>query len=91
MLLNLLGESKLDARGYIREADGLIRHTDANSCRKTSTEKILNYLKEDVSKEQKTDIPENESYAVEVTYAPDCMESLISHYEYLINPVLKRN
>jgi thymidylate synthase ThyX len=87
MLLNLLGESKLDARGYIREADGLIRHTDANCCRKVSTGKVLEYLKKDVSKEQRTDIPENESYSVGVTYAPDCMESLISHYEYLINPL----
>jgi hypothetical protein len=87
MLLNLLGESKLDARGYIREADGLIRHTDANCCRKASTEKVLQYLREDISYEQITDIPENESYAVGVTYSPDCMESLISHYEYLINPL----
>lgn len=87
MLLNLLGESKLDARGYLREADGLIRHTDANCCRKSSTEKVLKYLREDVSKEQITDIPEGESYAVKVSYSPDCMESLISHYEYLINPL----
>ena len=87
MLLNLLGESKLDARGYIREAEGLIRHTNANTCRKSSTEKILEYLKKDISDEQITDIPESESYAAEVTYSPDCMESLISHYEALINPL----
>jgi len=87
MLLNLLGDSKLEARGYIREADSLIRHTDANCCRKASTEKILKYLREDISEEQITDIPESESYAVEVSYAPDCMESLLSHYEYLVNPL----
>ena len=30
LLLNLLGDSDLEARGYIREADGLIRHTEFN-------------------------------------------------------------
>ena len=87
MLLNLLGESNLEARGYIREADGLIRHTDANCCRKNSTDKILEYMKESFSSEQKREIPESESYAVKVSYSPDCMESLVSHYEYLINPL----
>jgi hypothetical protein len=40
-----------------------------------------------MSKNQRTDIPESESEAVRVSYAPDCMEALISHYENLINPL----
>ncbi len=91
LLINLLGESKLETRGYIREADGLIRHTDANSCRKNSTQEILNYLRREISKEQVTNIPENETEGVKISYSPDCMEALISHYESLINPLGSRN
>jgi thymidylate synthase ThyX len=87
MLLNLLGESTMEARGYIREADGLIRHTDANSCRKDTTEEILKYLKNDMSIEQVTNLPESEIDSVKISYSPDCMEALISHYEALINPL----
>lgn len=87
LLLNLLGESKLESRGYIREADTLLRHTDPNCCRKNSTEQILNYLKEDISEEQIKDLPESETEGIKVSYSPDCMEGLVSHYEYLINPL----
>ncbi len=87
MLKNILGDSTLEARGYIREADGLIRHTDPNCCRKDSSEEIISLLKEELSREQITDIPENEYETIKVSYTPDCMEALISHYEALINPL----
>ncbi len=87
LLVNLLGESSLDAKGYIREADSLIRHTDANCSRKNSTEEIVEYLNKFVSKEQIKDIPENEIDSVVVSYCPDCTETLVSHYELLINPL----
>lgn len=87
LLLNLLGESNLEARGYIREADGLIRHTDANGCRKSSTKNILEYMRRGISTEQSKNIPECEEEAIKVSYSPDCMEALISHYEALINPL----
>ncbi|MHC1716540.1 MAG: FAD-dependent thymidylate synthase [Candidatus Dojkabacteria bacterium] len=87
LLVNLLGESKLDAKGYIREAESLIRHTDANCNRKLSTKEIINYLGKEISKKQKKDIPENECVSVDVQYSPDCTETLISHYELLINPL----
>ena len=87
MLLNLLGDSNLEARGYIREADGLIRHTDPNCCRKDSSEEIISLLSKELLKEQVTDIPESEKDAVKVSYSPDCMEALLSHYEALINPL----
>jgi thymidylate synthase ThyX len=87
LLLNLLGESSLEVRGYIREADGLIRHTDANCCRKSSTGEVLNILKKDISLDQITNIPESELEGIKVVYSPDCMEVLISHYEHLINPL----
>ena len=41
LLLNLLGVSDLESKGYLREADGLIRHTDANCSRKNSTEEVF--------------------------------------------------
>lgn len=87
MLKNLLGESDLDARGYTREADGLIRHTSANSSRKKSTEEILKYISRQTTKEQRTDLPECESEEIKISYAPDGMEALVSHYEYLLNPL----
>ncbi|NMC08861.1 FAD-dependent thymidylate synthase [Candidatus Microgenomates bacterium] len=87
LLLNLLGESKLDVKGYIREADGLLRHTDANCCRKISTKEILAYLDKTINREQVEDIITNECDSVTVTYAPDCTETLISHYESLLNPL----
>jgi len=87
LLINLLGESDLDAKGYIREADNLIRHTDANCNRKNSTEEIIEYLSKFILKEQIRDIAENEKDSVIVSYCPDCTETLISHYELLINPL----
>jgi thymidylate synthase ThyX len=90
-LLNLLGESSLEARGYVREADGLIRHTDSNSCRKSSTEEVVKYLKQEMSTEQLSNLPESELEGIKVSYSPDCMEALISHYEALINPLGSKN
>jgi len=87
MLLNLLGESKLEIKGYVREADNLIRHTDPNCCRKTSTKEILKYLGDKVSRKQIKHIPENQLDAVEVSFGPDSTETLISNYELLLNPL----
>ena len=87
MLLNILGDSNLDARGYIKEADGLIRHTDPNCCRRDSTKEIISLLEKELSKEQITNLPESEQEAIKISYSPDCMEALLSHYEALINPL----
>jgi thymidylate synthase ThyX len=87
LLMNLLGESKLDINGYIREADVLIRHTDANCCRRNSTLKILDYLKEKVSKQKEFELEESESSSVKLSYNTDFVEDLITHYELLINPL----
>lgn len=87
LLLNLIGESDLDTRGYMREVDTLIRNVDANCSRKNSTNEILNYLRKDMSKEQTKNIPTGECDSVNVSYSPDCTEALISHYESLINPL----
>lgn len=87
LLLNLLGDSSLESKGYLREADNLIRHTDANCARKNSTEEVLHYLRQYVSKDQIKDIPESECEGVSVAYSPDCTETLFSHYELLMNPL----
>ena len=87
LLLNLLGESKLDIKGYTREADGLIRHTDPNCSRQMSTKEILEYIEKDISRKQIKDLPGSECESVAVTYAPDCTETLVSHYELLLNPL----
>lgn len=90
LLLNLLGESELKAEGYIREADNLIRHTDANCCRKTSTNEVLNYLKTKLSRKQIEEIPENALEAIDVTSSVDGIEALVSNYELLLNPLGSR-
>lgn len=87
LLTNLLGESNLEVKGYVREADGLIRHTDANCSRKNSTDEILKYLRENISTDQIGDFPDSESDSVKISYSPDCTETLVSHYESLINPL----
>lgn len=87
MLLNLLGESELDVKGYIREADNLIRHTDANCCRKNSTKEILKYLNKKLSRKQVKHIPDSELDSIKVSFGPDSTETLISNYELLLNPL----
>jgi thymidylate synthase ThyX len=87
LLLNILGDSNLEARGYIKEADGLIRHTDANCCRKDSTQRIIELIGKELSREQVSDLPESETEAIKISYSPDCMEALLSHYEGLLNPL----
>ncbi len=87
LLISLLGEGRLELKGYIKEADGLIGDVDANCNRKNSTEEVINYLKKYISTEQAKDIPERETESISVTYSPDCTETLISHYESLINPL----
>lgn len=90
LLLNLLGESELKADGYIREADNLIRHTDANCCRKNSTQEVLNYLKTKISRKQIEAIPEDAVSSIEVDSGVDGVETLISNYELLLNPLGSR-
>ena len=87
LILNLLGDSKLEVKGYIKEADNLIRHTDANCCRKNSSKAILGYLKERISREQVDDIPESEVDMLEIAHGSDSTEALISNYELLLNPL----
>jgi hypothetical protein len=87
MLLNLLGDSKLNAKGYIREADNLIKHTDANCCRKNSTREVLKYLENKVSRKQIPHIPENALDAVSVSSGIDGIEAIVSNYELLLNPL----
>ena len=87
LVLNLLGDSNVDTKGYIREADNLIRHTESNSSRGNSTKEVLEYISKTLSREQVDSIPESESESVSVSYAPDFTESLISHYEALLNPL----
>ncbi len=87
LILNLLGDSKLEIKGYIKEADNLIRHTDANCCRKNSSKAILEYLRERISREQLKDIPESEIDKLEIGYGTDSTEALVSNYELLLNPL----
>ena len=87
LLYNLLGDSDVDIAGYIREADGLVRHTDANYSRKNSTKEILEYIKRKVSSQGKYVNNGSESDSCSVSYNSNAVEDLFTHYELLINPL----
>ena len=87
LLLNLLGESKIEIPKYIREADGLIRHTDANCCRRNSTRNILKYLQSKISSPQKYVNSGCEGDSCKISYNENTVEDLITHYELLLNPL----
>jgi thymidylate synthase ThyX len=87
LLLELLSKTEDEIKDYIKEADGLIRHTDPNCCRKNSTRDVLDYLKRVVSSRQRKDIEEYEYDAFNVSYNTDCVEELFGHYEDLIHPL----
>lgn len=87
LLYNLLGESEIDMPGYIKEADGLIRHTDANCCRRNSTKDILEYLKKDISLQKEYINDGCECDSCNVSYNTNAIEDLITHYELLLNPL----
>ncbi len=87
LLMNLLGESNIEIRGYIREADGLIRHTDANCCRRNSTKSILQYLRNKISQQKRYESNGCEVDSCKITYNNNPIEAMITHYELLLNPL----
>ena len=91
LLMNLLGESNTEIRGYIKEADGLIRHTDPNCCRRNSTKAILDYLENIVSEQKRYRRKNCESDTCIVGYNLNPIESMITHYELLLNPLGSKN
>ena len=91
LLYNLLGESKIEINGYIREADGLIRHTDANCCRRNSTKDILEYISQNVSPQKEYESMGCECDSCSVTFNTNAIENLITNYELLLNPLGSTN
>ena len=87
LLLNLLGDSDVEVNGYVKEADGLIRHTQANCSRSTSISEVLNFMEKRLDRRQSFDIGLNDMETVKVSYAPEFSECLVSHYEALLNPL----
>ncbi len=77
----LMGTENLKNQGYIPEADGLIRHTEADTTRKASTEAILKII----SKYRTSDIP----FELFVSPNRDPSAELIENYSLLINPYSK--
>jgi thymidylate synthase ThyX len=87
LIFNLLGESDIEIPKYIREADGLIRHTDANCCRRNSTKAILEYLSGKISKQKEYVNQGCEIDSCLISYNENAVEELITHYELLVNPL----
>jgi hypothetical protein len=48
---------------------------------------VLDYLSDEVITKQRINFPMNELDGLEVSYVDDAIEELITHYEYLINPL----
>lgn len=91
LLLNLLGKSDIEIPGYIREADGLIRHTDANYCRKESTKEVLEYIKKDLSSQREYISEGCEKRSCTISYNSNTIDTLLTHYELLLNPLGSSN
>lgn len=91
LIYNLLGDSDIEIAGYVREADGLIRHTEANYSRKISTKEILEYLRKKVSPQKSYISQGSESDSCSVSYNDNAVEDLFTHYELLINPLGSEN
>jgi len=91
LIYNLLGDSDIEIAGYVREADGLIRHTEANYSRKNSTKEMLEYLRKKVSPQKSYISQGSESDSCTVSYNDNAVEDLFTHYELLINPLGSEN
>jgi thymidylate synthase ThyX len=91
LIYNLLGDSDIEIAGYVREADGLIRHTEANYSRKISTKEILEYLRKKVSPQKVYINQGSESDSCTVSYNDNAVEDLFTHYELLVNPLGSEN
>ncbi len=82
----LVGNEELTSKGYIPEADGLLRHADANESRVKSTREIIEYLK---SLKLKYSTRKTNGVCVEdieFSKGLNPEESLISHYILNIYP-----
>ena len=91
LIYNLLGDSDIEITGYVREADGLIRHTEANYSRKNSTKEILEYIRKKVSPQKAYISQGSESNSCTVSYNDNAVEDLFTHHELLINPLGSEN
>lgn len=88
MLYSLLtGTKSLEKQGYIPEADGLIRHTEANQTRNNSTKKILALLKKEIKASKNLNIKSKMGSNVSVSLSPKSIESFMAHYVLLSNPL----
>jgi len=87
LLYNLLGESKIEIPEYIKEADGLIRHTDANCCRRNSTKEVLEYIKGSILEQREYENMGCECDSCSANYNTNMVEDLVTHYELLLNPL----
>ena len=93
LLLDILSKSDtLMELGYIPEADGLIRHTDANTTRYETTKEMREYLKGKIPEKildnnaEYTGIPDND---LKVDENDDPVYELLCNYLLSINPNIK--
>lgn len=83
----LTGNKEFEKLGYTPEADGLIRHTEANQTRNISTKKILSELKKIKGLKNhkiRADMEKN----VQIEMKPDAVQKFIEHYMLLLNPLV---
>ena len=83
----LTSDKKLQGKGYIPEADGLIRHTEANQTRNNSTQAILALLKNDIKRMNNKRVKPNMGRNAKVILTNDSIKALLTHYALLENPL----
>ena len=88
MLFTLLtGNKELEKLGYTPEADGLIRHTEANQSRNNSTQALMRKLKDELKTLKNLKINKEMGRNSKISMKSDAIESFLSHYLLLQNPL----
>lgn len=87
LFILLTGNEELKQKGYEPEADGLIRHTDANHTRNNSTKDILEILKKTRYTINNKNIEKIQIHNSQISPSTNAETDTIKHYLLLSNPL----
>lgn len=85
----LKGPEKLVAKGYVPEADGLIRHTEANFTTYESTDKVVELFEKWKLKTSKRKFSSSPAKTLEINEDNNALASLIRNYILIQDPISK--
>ncbi|MBN1331353.1 FAD-dependent thymidylate synthase [Candidatus Dojkabacteria bacterium] len=83
----LTGNDELKKEGYVPEADGLIRHTEANQTRNNSTREILELIRNKSLPKKNLSLQTPQTSNSKVNLGNSAIRDFSRHYALLINPL----